>query len=245
MDGTYKSFITRGSLVILAIGLVGLGLGLFVAPDAPQGTFVASPRPQGGVLLADLETEEENLALIGELTLKDPTPLFLPTQWNSGQVDQTMTAERSSGASFRQLEAKWVFSDDENRLELPDGVEVPGTALATIDQMEPRLPSGELARRDLVREKLPERGGYFEVIAVTTGQIVLQRVLEADAASPLITSPLEAMLDINASGFWLRPTVAQVVEGGAVEFDRVNLMLRQARLETILAPGFYRISLGP
>ncbi len=63
MDGTYKSFITRGSLVILAIGLVGLGLGLFVAPDAPQGTFVASPRPQGGVLLARIWRQKKRIWL--------------------------------------------------------------------------------------------------------------------------------------------------------------------------------------
>mgnify|MGYP003655191735 CR=1 FL=1 len=245
MDWISKWLVKWGILVLLAIGLLVAGLGLLTAPNAPRGTILAQRPASGGVLLADLETEEANLALIGELTLKDPTPLFLPTQWNSGQVDRAMTAERSSGASFGPIGAKWVFPDEENRLVLPDGVSVPSSAISTIDQIENGIWVGELARRGGSNRALASRAGYLEVVAVDTGKTVYERVLEAPVDGQVIEVPVETMLAVNSSGFWLRPTVAQVAEGGAIEFDRVNLMLRETRLETILEPGFYRILLGP
>ena len=169
----------------------------------------------------------------------------MPTQWNSGQVDRAMTAERSSGASFGPIGAKWVFPDEENRLVLPDGVSVPSSAISTIDQIENGIWVGELARRGGSNRALASRAGYLEVVAVDTGKTVYERVLEAPVDGQVIEVPVETMLAVNSSGFWLRPTVAQVAEGGAIEFDRVNLMLRETRLETILEPGFYRILLGP
>jgi hypothetical protein len=235
-----------GIPILGAILVVMVGFGLLVAPEIPRGMVLEDRVGAGGVLLADLEKEEEDRALRGELTLKDPTPLFLPTIWNSGQVDRTMTTERSSGASFGQIEAKWVFPDDENRLVLPDGVAVPESAITTIDQIEERLSGGELARRDVSARPLEKRTGYLEVIAVETGETVYSRVLRSGGdEGETIEVPVETILAINQSGFWLRPTVAEVAEGGAVEFDRVNLLLRETRLETVLEPGFYRILLGP
>ncbi len=222
-----------------------MGLGMVRVSEAPRGTVQPDSAGRGGVLLADLATEAENAELVGELALKDPTPLFLPTRWNSGQVDRAMTAERSSGASFGQIDAKWVFPDGENRLNLPDGVAVPNSAVSALESMGARLRGGELARRDDVDRSLPARAGLMEVVAIGTGETVFRKPLPLGEAGGAISAPIEAMLAINAGGFWVRPTVAQVVEGGAVEFDRVNLMLREARLETFLEPGFYRILLGP
>lgn len=229
----------------MALGVILLGLSLVSTPGPPGGTVLPEGRSGPGVLLADLDEEEKDAALIGELELKDPTPLFLPTRWNSGQVDQAMTAERSAGASFGQIDAKWVFPDEENRLTLPDGVSVPDSAISTLERMEARLKGSELARRDDLSRKLPERAGILEVVAVESGETVYRTVLEGGSAADFVPAPIETMLAINAGGFWVRPTVAQVVEGGAVEFDRVNLVLREARLETFLEPGFYRILLGP
>lgn len=234
-----------GLLILAASLVIILGLGLIQAPEAPTGTVEAVHGSEGGVLLADLSTAEKDAALVGELELKDPTPLFLPTRWNSGQVDRTMTAERSAGASFGQIDPKWVFPDNENRLSLPDGVSVPETAISTLDRMEARLERSELTRRDDLNRPLPARAGFLEVVAVESGETVYRTALEGDSIEDAVPAPIETMLAINAGGFWVRPTVAQVVEGGAVEFDRVNLVLREARLETFLKPGFYRILLGP
>lgn len=245
IDKVSKGLVNWGIPVLVVGGLMVAGLGLLTAPESPRSTILAEREKPSGVLLVDLATEEQNQALIGELTLKDPTPLFLPTRWNSGQVDRAMTTERSSGASFGQIEAKWILPDGENRLILPDGVSVPQTAISTINQVENRLSSGEFSRRDASGRTLTERAGFLEVLAVETGKTVYQRVLESDTIGQAIEVPVEIILAVNSSGFWLRPTVAQVAEEGAVEFDRVNFLLREARLETILEPGFYRILLGP
>lgn len=245
MNIVSKWLVKWGLLVLVAGVLVLASLGMVSVSDSPVGTVRLESGGRGSVLLADLATEEENAELIGELALKDPTPLFLPTRWNSGQVDRAMTAERSSGASFGQIGAKWVFPNDENRMILPDGVVVPDSAVSALDGMEARLEGGELARKDDLGLSLPVRAGFMEVVAIGTGETVFRKPLELAEEGTPINAPIEAMLAINAGGFWVRPTVAQLVEGGAVEFDQVNLMLREARLETFLEPGFYRILLGP
>lgn len=224
-------------LVVGAFGLVALTPIAVRSLDDTGGN--------SGLLLADLQTGGENEALRGELVLKDPTPLFLPTPWNSGQVEEAMTAERSPGSSFGSIGAKLVFPAAANDLNLPDGVRVPATALAVVDQVEPLLKADELARRDTTVEGLPSRSGYLEVLAVDTGNLVYSRVLDAEMTPNPLRAPAEALLTINTGGLWLRPTVVETADGAAVDFEQINSVLQTARLDVILKPGFYRILLGP
>lgn len=214
-------------------------------PPSPQGTYTEGGLDGGGMLMADLAEEQDNETLIGELALKDPTPLFLPTDRNSGQVDLAMTVERAPGSSFGEFDPKLVFPLTGNDLDLPDVVRVPTSALGTLDRFESPVRGGELSRLDPLGEGLPERWGLLKVLSAETGHVVHEQTVVGSQIAGLMEAPVEALLAVNAGGLWLRPTVVESPEGVTVDFEQINLLLQEAHLGSLLQPGFYRILLGP
>ena len=241
---------TRRSLPWVLLGLAAavvvlLGASLVHVEAPPTGTFPKNPPAGVGMLLADLATDEEDMALRGELELKDPTPLFLPTEWNSGQVDSSMTVERAPGASFGAFGEKWLFPAAANDLDLPDVVQVPGDVMVALNGLSGAVEAHELTRRDTRGAGLGERGGLLQVLSLESGRVLHEQELAADEAGTSLAVPVEALLAINSNGLWLPPTVLESMEGVSVDLNQVDLLLREARLESVLSPGFYRILLGP
>ncbi len=240
-----RSILPRVGVGLAATALILLGLSQVRVNEAPRGTYSEAAEPAVGMLLADLAMDEENDALRGELALKDPTPLFLPTGRNSGQVDSRMTAERAPGASFGAFGEKWLFPAAANDLDLPDVVQVPPDGIAALGELAPPVQAGELTRRETRKVGLAERGGMLQVLSVETGRVIHEQVLVVPAGRSGLAVPVEALITMNSGGLWLRPTVLESVEGAAVDFNEIDLLLREARLESVLSPGFYRILLGP
>ena len=60
-----------------------------------------------------------------------------------------------------------------------------------------------------------------------------------------VNTPVEAVLAVNATEVWVRPTVIEAPEGASIDFEEINSVLKALHLEAILSPGIYRILLGP
>lgn len=230
--------------VVVAAGILAL-VSLVQTSDPGGGIRSETRDGQRGVVLTDGATREHVAGLQGALNLKDPTPLFLPTPWNSGQVVSEMTAERAPGASFGGIEAKFLFPKSENGLRLPDGVEVPPTVFSALERIESPVGHGELARRDDGGHRLSPRKGYVEVMKAASGEILYRGLLGENLTDINISVPIEAILAINSTGVWVRPTVIEAPEGESVDFEQINSMLKALQLEAFLEPGIYRILLGP
>jgi len=232
-------------LGFLVAGGIVSGLSLVAVPRAPEGTFLAQPAAPAGMILADLSTGEENEALQAELSLKDPTPLFLPTAQNSGQVNALSAVDQAPGSSFDGFGAKLWYPVAANDLDLPDAVEVPADPLVAVDGLGEPLALGELSRVETVARALPPRQALLQVLSVTSGEVLHEVVLQGPAEAGPLNAPLEAVMTVNSTGLQLRPTVIESPVGATVELDQVDLWLKESRLESILRPGFYRILLGP
>lgn len=232
-------------LSILVTGILVALLGLVRGESWSGAIHQLAPSGNAGVVLTNIQTRDRVAGLRGELALKDPTPLFLPTKWNSGQVEDGMDAELTLGASFGEIGPELIFPDAANTIAIPDGVEVPSTALSTVERIDQSMGHGELTRRERNPQRLGDRLGYAEVLTIDSSKVIHQRVLTQGMVPYAVKDPVEAVLAVNAAGVWVRPTVIEAAEGASVDFEEINSVLKALHLESILGPGIYRILLGP
>ena len=102
MNTTRESLPWIGLSVLVTGVLVAL-LGLVRGESWSGMIHQLESSGKAGVVLTNVQTRDRVAGLRGELALKDPTPLFLPTQWNSGQVEDGMDAALTPGARLGKL----------------------------------------------------------------------------------------------------------------------------------------------
>lgn len=244
MNTTRESLPWIGLSILVAGVLVAL-LGLVRGKNWEGAIRELEPTGKTGVVFTNGQTRGRVAGLRGELVLKDPTPLFLPTEWNSGRVGDDLDVELTLGASFGEIGPKLIFPDAANDIAIPDGVEVPRTALSAVERNDQSLGHGELMRREGSLQRLSDRLGYAEVLTINSSKLLYQKILITGSVPYAIDAPVEAVLAINATGVWVRPTVIEAREGASVDFEQINSVLKALHLEAILPPGIYRILLGP
>ncbi|MCF3650703.1 hypothetical protein [Synoicihabitans lomoniglobus] len=232
-------------MVSLLAGTLILAVVLGVrSPHVELGAVAGAP-PHAPVALADMPTEEGSDIMRAEFALQDPTPLFLPTEWNSGRVDASMTSEQSPGTSFGSIEPKFVYPTDNNRLEVPDVVKLPTSAIEILDSLDHPIAVAELARQDATVKTLPRRFAALEVQRLRDGKVVLSVEIEEGSSLPGRIVPIELLFMVERAGLVGAPTVIGVAEDTVVDLEVVSEVLKSARLGAVLGPGIYRILLGP
>ena len=175
----------------------------------------------------------------------DPTPMFLPTEWNSDQNSLPANVLRDPGQMFQDFQARLVFERDALSLNLPDAVvalQKPTDALSGVEDMA-RL-SG-LGARDVRIAPLARRSGYVEVVATATGRLVYQTSLGMDESADGLWRPLELSGVISAAGVVGQLTVVGSTGGGELDQRIREHLLKSLHLGERLGPGFYRIFVGP
>lgn len=175
--------------------------------------------------------------------LLDPTPLFLPTEFNSSRIDYV---PRGPGGSFAGFPFKKVFSDSELELHLPPATAVPASPADALAGDPPGAPFIGFDRADPVVEPLSPRGGYVEIMEAGSGRSVLEMPL-AGARPPASTpwQPMEFIAAVDPAGLVgpLVPTKGSGVDDVDAYFGRY--LADTIRVGQRLAPGFYRIVVGP
>jgi hypothetical protein len=211
---------------------------LFRAPRASPAAPAKPPvRPTVG--LASMDP-----ALSEEAVLFDPTPLFLPTEWNSTRKE---LPRREPGDEFTGYPDKPAFGEDELAIGLPPPIAVPAHLSDALEAYPPGTPFLGFGRTGYRPPVLPDRGAYVEIVAAGTGRLVLAKAL-LDAQPPgngTWLQPLEFLVAVDPAGL-VGPPVLTVRSGS----EEVNGYFRHYLAETLrvgdrLAPGFYRISVGP
>lgn len=241
----------RRWLPAIASGLVliVLAAALFRVPSQPPAGRAAQPSPAVRLVRSGRAdaTLHPGASLEGEdATLHDPTTLFLPTPWSSAQKDAPVPPPEGS---FTGYEPRLVFAED--KLGLGLAPEAPVLRPADALQTSPlgSNPLIGIGRTDAPVPALGPRLVFVAAAEARTGRIVLAESLAVLPSAPpelrsRAWSPLEFMAAVDSAGLvW--PLVPAVRSGTAADAFFLNYLSRDFRIGDRLAPGFYRISVGP
>jgi hypothetical protein len=180
-----------------------------------------------------------------EASLTDPTPLFLPTEWNAGQNALPANTQREPGGSFQGYPAKLAYAETELNLDLPSVVAMPARpadALVSDRTGESFLGLGQADRKNA---QLIVRKAFIEILAAANGQRLLAQPL-ADARPPDGDwQPMEFLVAVDPMGLVGPPTLTESSRVAAVDGYFQNYLVKTLHAGQRLAPGFYRICIGP
>ena len=229
------AYAAAGALVVLG----GVAL-LFRSPRTTQTIAVPPALPQpAAVRLVNLKRNEA--------ALTDPTPLFLPTEWNAGQNALPANARREPDSSFTGYPAKLRFAETELALNFPDDVSVPtrpadALAAGKLGQVFIGLGSGEQEVAQLSNRK-----AIVEITSAGNGRRVLVQTL-TDANPPGWTGwrqPMEFLVAVDAMGLVGPLILTESSRTAAVDGYFQNYLAKKLHAGERLGPGFYRIWVGP
>lgn len=250
-----KRLSERSIWVIAALGAAIVGalvLMLFRSPGPaakPKSTATATipvaPKPSN-VDLAPLDPTGANSFLREETTLRDPTPLFLPTPWNAGEGAIPATARREPGGSFPGYPSKLTYAELELQVALPDAVAVPKKPADAFEIGRPAQSFMGFGQADWQPKPLPPRGAFVEVVSAGDGQRLLALALkEARPPGETPWQPLQFLVAIDAAGVVRPPVLTESSRVAAVDGYFQNYITDTLHVGERLGPGFYRICIGP
>ena len=224
----------------IAVAGVGLVLALFRIPETMA---IPAPRTKAPAVLLRAD-EGLDAAFDEQKILADPTPLFLPTKWNAARKG---VRPPEPGAMFESFQPRDIASALEQGLKakFPNPVNVPATSVEALADPPGSLFAG-IARGEGKVPALGARAAFVKIVAAGTGQAVLQQtLLEARPPGDGMWQPMEFVGRVDAVGFvgTLTVTHQSGVEGVDDYFRRY--LVQTLRLGQQLAPGVYRISVGP
>jgi hypothetical protein len=176
--------------------------------------------------------------------LRDPTPLFLPTRFNSSRIDYVPS---EPGGAFAGFQPKLSYAESELELRLPAVSAIPASPAEALAGEPPGAPFLSFGRSNAVVQPLSRRTAYVEIHDAGSGRTVFGQAV-TDTHPPAASSPwqpMEFMAAIDAAGL-VGPVVPTVRSG----VDEVDTYFGRYLADTLkvgqrLAPGFYRIIVGP
>lgn len=176
--------------------------------------------------------------------LRDPAPLFLPTDFNSSRKSYV---PKEPGGAFGGYQPDYVFDPSQLVLHLPPPAAIPDSPAEALAGDPPGAPFIGFDRADPVVEPLAPRTAYVNVVDAGTGRSVFGEAV-GDAHPPQASvpwQPMEFIAAVDSAGL-----VGPVVPTSRSGVDEVDAYFGRYLAETLrlgqrLAPGFYRVSVGP
>ena len=228
-------YAAAGALIIFG----GVGF-LFHSPRVTRTIAIQPALPQpAAVKLVNLKRNEA--------ALTDPTPLFLPTQWNAGQNALPANARREPDSSFTGYPAKLKFAETELALNFPGDVSIP-------TRPADALPAGKLGPVFLgLGNGAPDitqllvRKAFVEITIAGNGQRILTQTL-TDANPPGWTGwrqPMEFLVGVDAMGLVGPMILTESSRAASVDGYFQDYLVKKLHVGERLGPGFYRIWVGP
>jgi hypothetical protein len=225
-----------------AVVVVVLSLSLFRAPVLKERPDKAQTQSTTKV---ELSTQENEL-LIEEVALRDPTPLFVPTQWNAGEDALAMSAPREPGGSFQDYAPFFTYSATELNLEFPNTLDLPEKPSDVFAIDGPSRAFTGLGQTDEKMAPLPSRVGFMEVVGANNGEVLLRQRLEGSVPPEQGSwQPMEFLVAVDAAGMVRPPVLAESSRVAEVDSFFKEYLSKVVHIGERLSPGFYRISIGP
>lgn len=230
---------------ILASLLVG-GFSLcWHLPAPPPKVVQAAPSRIGHARLDGSSTDQ---VLREEALLRDPTPLFLPTEWSAAAAVRPESVLREPGERWGGFTARFAFSDEAAQVDLPLPSKPPEGALDALRTERWDMPFLGWGQREVKAGLLGQRGAYIAVVAVRDGRSVLVSPLEASPVGNADWAPIEWLTAVEPQGPSGSPALLKSSGVEAIDRFYLDYLEKNWRLGdrlARLAPGFYHITLGP
>jgi len=227
---------------VMVAGLVVLFRGHERATEPME-----SPKVEAGVTmgLTRLDPAAGDALLIEEATLFDPTPLFLPTEWNVSYNTLPVSIIRDIGRSFEDYPPRLGFNEIGLGLDFPATVEVPAKVSEVLPMFGRQQPYSGLGRTDPVIVPLPARGARVDVISAKDGSQALSLIVPVEQLAQKVWQPLEFLIAVDAAGLIGPPVlIAQSSDEQSNRFFQ-DLLAKILRLGERLPPGVYQVCVGP
>ncbi len=233
-----------GLVAVLVVISLGFLFSIRSDSDQPQPRPVSTTRGSEIGLTRLVRTSESNL-VAAEAEFFDPTPLFLPTEWNSDQNVLPASILRDPGQMFQDFPSRLIFTDEGLGLQFPRIAQAPNDPVDTIPILDTNASFSGMGRGEISPPNLPERGGFLEVRLAGNGQRVMAEVLPTMALPMGNWHPLELIGVVGAAG--LIGDLSMVESSGVDEIDTTirDYLVKSVHIGERLNPGFYRILVGP
>jgi hypothetical protein len=233
-------------VVAVAVLMLALVLQLFRMPPLPaaaKGGAASGAAPVGLVRLQD----QEDRLLREDATLRDPTPLFLPTRWNAAENALPADARRDAGiSSFGGYAAKLSFQETAVGLQLPAVVMVPARPAESLGAGQPTRPLQGLGETDEPAPSLEPRAAFVEVVGAGDGRVMIaQPLVDARPPGEFNWQPLEFLITVDRSGVVRPPVLTTSSRSASVDGYFQEYLAKELHLGARLTPGFYRVCFGP
>ena len=219
--------------------LIGLAVvGLFRAPAPPPA------RPAPSAPLAAVEIAPRDAVIREQADFSDPTPLFMPTQWNAKPNILQGTTVREPGDDFR-YGAQFTFAVNAARLAFPARVNMPEKPVDALGLWGAEAPFLGMGQTNPNGDALSGRDALVEVVTASDGRQIFTQVLK-DARPPGGDwQPMEFLVAVEPDGLVGLPAPAPSSNALEVAAYFQNYLAKVLRVGERLAPGFYRIKVGP
>ena len=214
-------------------------ISLFRGPRLNKAEIGGKIEPTREVTLISARDSASN----DEAVLLDPTPLFLPTKWNA---TQRSIAPREAGGKFQGYDTpKWSFRENELKLGLPSPIAVPeGIAEAVVSDAS-GVPLVGIGHAGSPVASPEARKGFVNVVAARSGRTIWKTIVKENIPPSGAWQPLEFFAAVDPAGL-IGPLVLTSRSGNdEVDGFFAGYLSRSLRLGSQLAPGFYRITVGP
>ena len=222
--------------------VVAIGTGLVVTvllgalARVPPAPAARPPAARPTIVLAPPDALRRE-----ETSLRDPAPLFLPTPWNS----RPAAPQPDPGVAFKSYPPEPRFSPESLAIRLPS--KVPASPAEALVADPPGNALLGLGRTDAPVPVLAARGAYVEIAVAGTGNPVFSGILEG-AHPPdggAFWLPLEFIAAVDAEGLVGPLALAKPSNLDDINRYFADYLSGTFRVGERLAPGFYRIWVGP
>lgn len=231
---------TKENWRIWLLAVAGAG-GLMLAALA----LIRVPRPVS-VPIPPAPSATVGLTVKGgqsDMNLLDPTPLFLPTEWNARPRAVPVNTLREP---FTDFSANYAFTEDAAKVAFPAAVVTPAKPADALAIGPPEAPFLGMGRFDRSVAAPPVRDALVEIVALGDGREVFRQALQGvHPPGEVDLYWLEFLAVVAPTGLVGSP--ALTTSSGVEQVDSFyqNYLVKVLRAGERLTPGFYRIKVGP
>jgi len=231
---------TKDSWRIWLLAVAGAGvvmLAILALIRVPRPARVPTPPAPVATVGVTLKGQQSDMNLL------DPTPLFLPTEWNARPKTVSVNA---LSEPFTDFSASYTFAEDAAKVTFPAAVAIPTKPADALVIGPPEAPFLGMGRLDREVAAPPARDALVEIVALGDGRQVFRQALQGvHPPGEVDLYWLEFLAVVASTGLVGSP--ALTTSSGVEQIDSFyqNYLEKVLRAGERLSPGFYRIKVGP